>query len=154
MLEILLLLFQNFLENKSKISSTDDKKVKLELALPKELNLEKMQDFFDFIKTEEFVELSKSINNSKGIRCFNFEETLHLTSQARGFLHFIEQLGIINPFSRELIIEQAMDLDEREINLEKMQNLVLMLLFTQPEHKEALALMESYFIKSQPMLLH
>ncbi|OYY75123.1 MAG: hypothetical protein B7Y40_01490 [Gammaproteobacteria bacterium 28-57-27] len=76
------------------------------------------------------------------IRIYVGEELARLDTDCRGFLLFLESIGILSPVNRELVIERVLALPEEELDVERLKWLVLLVLFTQPGEEEAYAWME------------
>ncbi len=76
------------------------------------------------------------------IRLFVGEELARLDTDCRGFLLFLESVGILSPVNRELVIERVLALPEEDMDVERLKWLVLLVLFTQPGEEEAYAWME------------
>lgn len=78
---------------------------------------------------------------SHSIRVYAREELARLSSECRGFLLYLEQLGILNAQSRELVIERLMAISD-EIDLERVKWVCLLVLINQPEGEEAYSCLE------------
>ncbi|MEW5838959.1 MAG: DUF494 domain-containing protein [Pseudomonadota bacterium] len=76
------------------------------------------------------------------IRLYVGEELTRLDADCRGFLLFLESVGILSPVNRELVIERVLALPEEELDVERLKWLVLLVLFSQPGEEEAYAWME------------
>lgn len=61
-------------------------------------------------------------------RSFSLEEEQYLNAKVRGFILYLEQLSILEPVTRELLIETAIHELELPITLEDVQSLALTLL--------------------------
>lgn len=70
------------------------------------------------------------------IRVYAREEMARLSTECRGFMLYLEQLGILDSSSREMVIDRLMSLSE-EIDLEKVKWVCLLVLVNQPEAEEA-----------------
>ena len=79
---------------------------------------------------------------SKGFRFYTGPELGTLTTEARGFLLFLESAGVISVLQRELIIERVVALDEPAVDLDKVKLIVLMVLWNQNESLDSLVLEE------------
>lgn len=75
------------------------------------------------------------------IRVYAREEMDRLSCECRGFLLYLEQLGILDIDTRELVIDRLMALEE-EIDLERVKWVCLLVLINQPEGEEAYASLE------------
>ncbi|MGH8273931.1 MAG: DUF494 domain-containing protein, partial [Gammaproteobacteria bacterium] len=85
---------------------------------------------------------SPAIARADTLRAYNDRECVRLSAEARGLLMHLEQAGILEAAERELVIERALALDEREVDLEAMQWVVLLTLFHLPGCEGAFAQME------------
>ena len=68
----------------------------------------------------------------RAIRVFGALEQARLDTDCRGFLVHLENVGILSPAQRELVIDRLMALEGDDIDLEKLKWVVLMVLFSQP----------------------
>jgi len=75
-------------------------------------------------------------------RVFNDFESSRLDAAARGYIMYLEQIGILSAAQRELVIDRVMALDSEEIEVEQIKWVVLMVLFSQPGQEAAYARME------------
>ena len=88
------------------------------------------------------------------IRLYVGEELARLDVDCRGFLLFLESIGILSPSNRELVIERVLALPEEELDVERLKWLVLLVLFTQPGEEEAYAWMEELIYDNLTGYLH
>ena len=88
------------------------------------------------------------------IRIYAEEEMQRLDSDARGMLLFLEQNGILDPISRELVIERAMALGSQELDIDDIQWIVLLVLVNQPGQEAAFTVMQDMVYDGIPDLLH
>ncbi|MGC8733071.1 MAG: DUF494 domain-containing protein, partial [Halothiobacillaceae bacterium] len=82
------------------------------------------------------------------------EEMERLDTDCRGFLLFLEGVGILSPANRELVIERILALPEEEIDLERLKWLILLVLFNQPGEEIAYAWMEELVYDNVTGYLH
>ncbi len=76
------------------------------------------------------------------IRVFSDFECELFDFESRRFLIALEEQGILNPHTREIVINQAMELEYEGIDINLIKWVTLMVLFNQPDEKHALACME------------
>ncbi|RFA24757.1 hypothetical protein CAI21_20335 [Alkalilimnicola ehrlichii] len=95
-----------------------------------------------------------NIDGERSIRVFAEQESSKLDVDCRGFLLFLEQVGILTPTSREIIVERVMALDDEEVDIDTLKWVVLMVLFNQPGQEEAYACMETLLFDNPVQLLH
>lgn len=147
MLEILLFLFQNYLE---KNSNSEELSVLTELTAQLEdagFDLNEINQAFDWLKQINAAPLSRQIASATAIRSYNYFEREKLSVEAIGFLYFLEHSNVIDPFIREVVIERAMALISGVVTVEQLQWIVLMVLFNQPKQKAALTWMETHMLE-------
>ncbi|MEW5974061.1 MAG: DUF494 domain-containing protein [Pseudomonadota bacterium] len=88
------------------------------------------------------------------IRLYTPEEMERLDTDCRGFLLFLEGVGILSPANRELVIERVFALPEDEMDLERLKWLILLVLFNQPGEEIAYAWMEELVYDNVTGYLH
>jgi Smg protein len=90
---------------------------------------------------------------STGLRFYAEAELSSLTSEARGFLLFLENAGVISQVQRELIIERVIALEEPAVDLDKVKLIVVMVLWSQNEALDTLVI-EELISPNQEHYLH
>lgn len=88
------------------------------------------------------------------IRLFTTREMEYLDVESRGFLMFLEQMGILTPASRELVIDRVLALDSDDMDIEQLKWIVLMVLFNEPGQEAAYAWMEDLVFDNVAGTLH
>lgn len=88
------------------------------------------------------------------IRVYAKDELERLDTDCRGFLHFLEGIGILSPANRELVIERVLALPEEDMDLERLKWLILLVLFTQPGEEAAYAWMEELIYENITGYMH
>jgi Smg protein len=84
------------------------------------------------------------------IRIYSALECERLDAESRGFLLFLEQMGILPPDARERVIERVMALETDDFDLSQLKWVILMVLFNQPGAEAAYAWMEDLVFESLP----
>lgn len=84
--------------------------------------------------------------DSSAIRIFNPEECDHLAPTIRGFLLFLEQVGILNSITRERVINRLMAAKDVSIDLDHAKLMALFVLYHDDKNKEAFHCMESLLL--------
>ena len=87
-------------------------------------------------------------------RVFSNFETSRLDAAARGYIMYLEQIGILSAAQRELVIDRVMALETEEIEVEQIKWVVLMVLFSQPGQEIAYARMEDLVFEETSDLMH
>lgn len=95
-----------------------------------------------------------SRTRDSALRVFTKNESIKLDVECRGFILYLEQVNVLTPVMRELVIERAMALDAEEIDLDRLKWVVLMVLFNQPGQEEAYAMIEDIVFDDVKSILH
>jgi Smg protein len=80
--------------------------------------------------------------DSSSTRFYAEPELARIDVDCRGFLAFLENAGLVNAVSRELIIERAMALPDSALTLNRFKVIVLMVLWQQDAPMDSLILDE------------
>ncbi|MCC4800513.1 DUF494 family protein [Enterovibrio norvegicus] len=76
------------------------------------------------------------------VRIFTPQEMDRLDTESRGFLIFLEQISVLNPETREMVIDRVMELETQEFALDDLKWVILMVLFNVPGNERAYDQME------------
>jgi Smg protein len=79
---------------------------------------------------------------SDAMRIYDEDESAKLSTEARGFLVFLEHAGGLDPALRETVVERAMALPEATVSLGKIKIIVLMVLWRREQALDTLLLEE------------
>ena len=154
-LDVLMYLFENYMDDDTAMDA-DPETLKLQLREAGFLNTEINKAFTwleDLAVLQENVGM-RSDQPSRSIRVFSPTEEKKLDLECRGLLMFLEQMGVLNSASRELVIDRIMALESPEIDLEQVKWVVLMVLFNQPGLEEAFTWMENMVMEEFHQPLH
>lgn len=91
---------------------------------------------------------------NRSIRIFSEAEQQKIDLEIQGLLLNLEQMGILHPLSRELVIERCMAIDSDELSVDDVKWIVLLVLLNQPGQENAFALMEELVYNGEPPYLH
>ncbi|CAK0760193.1 DUF494 domain-containing protein Smg [Gammaproteobacteria bacterium] len=151
-LDVLMYLFDNYMDADADLS-TDEESLRMELI---EAGFSEAEVGKAFLWLEGLSEqrgtLPVALNHS--LRVYTDHELERLNVESRGFLLFLEQIGVLDPTTRELIIDRIMALETDDIDLDQLKWVVLMVLFNQPGHEAALAWMEDMVFNETHGYLH
>lgn len=154
-LDVLMYLFEHYLDDDDVDVESDRESLKLELVdagFP-EAEIQKAFTWLEGLTTDEEV-ASDNRKDTAPVRIYCVEETDRLDAECRGFLLFLEQVGVLDMHTRELIIDRVMALDTATIDLEQLKWVVLMVLFNQPGKEPMYSWMEDFVFDGQAGLLH
>ena len=97
---------------------------------------------------------SGAIPGSRSIRIFDAREQARLDTECRGYILYLENIGIISPAQRELVIDRLLALDVQQIDIEQVKWVVLMVLFSQPGQQNAYLRMEDLVFDNRLQVVH
>ncbi|MAD91766.1 MAG: hypothetical protein CMQ54_03425 [Gammaproteobacteria bacterium] len=92
--------------------------------------------------------------DSHGIRIYSNFEQEKLDCHCRGYIVYLEQIGILSPPQRELLIDRLLALDSNDIDVEQIKWVVLMVLFSQPGQELNYARMEDLIFDKKMSSIH
>ena len=150
MLEILLYLFENYLDTEQDLVSNPDA-VRVELI---EAGFQSPEVTKAFEWLEPLTEENALPSSVPTIRIFATQEKERIDVESRGMIIHLEQSGILSPKSRELVIDRLLALDEPVLTVDNLKWVVLMVLFSQPEEELAFAQMENLIYDTWVGTLH
>lgn len=87
-------------------------------------------------------------------RVFNAVELSRLDAACRGYLLYLEQVGILSALHREIVIDRLMALGAGEIDVEQVKWVTLMVLYSQADQKNAFARMEDLVFEENTGLVN
>lgn len=141
-LDVLMYLFETYTDADSEPDSDRNAlRSELERAGFGGGEIDKALDWLDGLASREEDPAWES-PTERASRVFNDFESSRLDAGARGYIMYLEQIGILSPDQRELVIDRVMALDSEEIDVEQIKWVVLMVLFSQPGQEAAYARME------------
>ncbi|RUO27158.1 hypothetical protein CWE09_09785 [Aliidiomarina minuta] len=87
-------------------------------------------------------------------RAFTAGEMARLDSPSRGFLMYLEQIGVLDFTTREMVLDRVMELDTQSFALEDLKWVVLMVLFNVPGREDAYSQMEGLIFEEPEGFMH
>jgi len=149
--EVLMYLFENYLEDEIEtLPDSDAIRTELIQAGFDQLDVSKA---FDWLESLSLHETLKPIVPS-AFRIFSNHEVNKLDLECRNFVMFLEQIGILTPANREIVLDRIMALENEDISLDKLKWIVLMVLLSQQDDEVAFARMEDIIFDTVPEYLH
>jgi Smg protein len=152
-LDVLMYLFETFVD-----SEDDPEPDRLELRGELERagfgdsEIDRALDWLDGLNVSE-AEVSAA-PMAQAIRIYDMAEQERIDPASRGYLMHLEQIGILPPAQRELVIDRLLALDSEDIDIDQIKWVVMMVLFSQPGHEHAYAQMEDLVFAEEPGWLH
>lgn len=153
MFEVLMYLFENHMQTDCKLHLTEEViMAELERAGFNSSTIDRALDWLEGllnIQASTFI-----LTTTTSIRIYTSDESYKLNVEIRGFLLFLQQMGILNTVTRELVIDRLMAIDEQEVDLPQVKWVTLLVLFNQPNEEAALACMENLVLENTDDGLH
>jgi len=154
MVDVLIYLYENYMDGESQPPS-DQGALEDELTLAGFTNAE-IQKALRWLD-----ELASGIDTSQyrahrggSMRVYCEAERAKLDLEARGLLLFLEQNGILDPVSRELVIDRVLAIDHAGVSVDEIKWVVLLVLMNRPGREVAFTQMEDLVYNDEPGLLH
>ncbi len=153
-LDILMYLLENYMYGDMD-DSADQESLKAELVRAGFMDRE-IDKAFNWLEDLAQARASTAIttNTTRSVRLYSTEESKRLDTESRGFLLFLEQSGVLDAESRELVLDRVMALETDEVDLTDLKWIILMVLFNQPGKEAAFAWMEDLVFEGTPGWLH
>ncbi|RKZ95410.1 MAG: hypothetical protein DRQ42_04705 [Gammaproteobacteria bacterium] len=154
--DVLLYLFENYLDTDDRNKPDKDAlEIELERVGFPELEINKAFDWLESMTViaEESTATAEPMPEL-AMRFFTEHEIDRLDVECRGYLLFLEQVGVLDSDTREIVIERVLALETDEIDLEQMKWVVLMVLFFQPGREVAYAWMEDLVFEDMEAVIH
>lgn len=144
MFDVLMYLFENYMEEDTEFDP-DQESLTVELS---QAGFPRGEISKAFSWLEELSDLREADNQlpqgsaQASIRFYADEEMKKLNTECRGFLLFMEQSGVLDTVSRELVIDRVMALEMDDISIEQLKWVILMVMFNRPGQEHAYLLLE------------
>ena len=98
--------------------------------------------------------LTFNAQTEHGTRIYNDVEQERLDAGCRGYITYLEQIGILSPPQREILVDRLLALEASDIDVEQIKWVVLMVLFSQPGQELAYARMEDLVFEESTGAVH
>lgn len=152
-LDVLMYLFESFVDSEDEPEpNRNEIRDELERAGFGDREIDRALEWLDGLNFADAVPTVTS--SSAGMRIYDPGEQERFDAAARGYLLHLEQVGILPPAQRELVIDRLLALESDEIDLEQIKWVVMMVLFSQPGNEQAYAQMEDLVFAEEPGWMH
>ena len=139
-LDVLLYLFETYTEQEPEAADQDVLRDELLRAGFGEPEVDSALDWLDGLN--ETSAPYAGIPGERSVRVYNEVEIRRLDLDCRGYLLYLEQVGILSAAQREVVIDRLMALGSDTVDKEQLKWVVLMVLFAQPGQETAFSRME------------
>lgn len=153
MFAVLMYLFENHMQSDCKLQLTEDVLMaELEKVGFNAATVDRALEWLEGLLIVQ--ENTAIISTSESLRVYTPYETHKLNVDVIGFLLFLQQMGILNTITRELVINRLLAIEEEEIGIPQVKWVTLLVLFNQPNAEAALACMENLVLEHTAYGLH
>jgi Smg protein len=90
----------------------------------------------------------------KPVRVFSETELQRMDTASQGFVMYLENVGVLDPDCRELVLDRLLALEAEEVTIEDVKWVILMVLFNQPGQEANYAWMEDLLFDSAAEYRH
>ncbi len=155
MFEILMFIFENYMDGSIALKADNQTIVdELETVGFNRYEIHYALDWLEGLTRFQTALNATAMPASRSIRHYLPEEAERLGIEGCGFLLYLEQVNILDPVTREIVIDRVMALENRDIDLGRIRWVVLMVLFSQPDKKSALSLLQDMILSDAFDVLH
>jgi Smg protein len=155
-IDVLMYLFENYMDEGPEFNP-DQETLAVELSqagFPRG-EISKAFSWLEGLSTlREHAGQMPAVSRPSSLRLYSTHELEKVQVEARGFILFLEQSGVLDSVTRELVIDRVMALETDEIDLEQLKWVILMVLFNQPGQEHAYAWMEDLVFEGFQDRLH
>jgi Smg protein len=154
MVDVLIYLYENYMDADAGPPS-DQRELREELTMAgfPSVEVDKAIRWLDELAVQQQCDAPRG-RSRHSHRIFSQDEMHRLDTGCRGLLLYLEQNGILDPTSRELVIDRALALDASILSEEEIKWIVLLVLMNQPGREMAFAQMEDIIYSEDPVFLH
>jgi len=151
-LDVLMYVFENFSEQEPEPDQMVLREQLLHAGFA-EMQVDRALDWLEELTdVDERPFANQPLNRST--RLFSAHEMSRLDASCRGYVIYLEQVGILTAMQREVVIDRVMALDSPDIDVEQVKWVVLMVLFSQPGEEAAFARMEDLVFDDNEGAVH
>ncbi len=153
-LDVLMYLFETYVDTEDD-PEPDQNELRDELALAGfgDAEIDRALDWLDGL-TDHQDSLALNARTAQCTRVYSDFEQERLDVASRGFITYLEQIGILSPLQREIVIDRLLALESTDIDVEQIKWVVLMVLFSQPGQELAYARMEDLVFEESTGAVH
>ena len=149
-LEVLLFIFEHFCDDDSGYTDQEDDLVSTLVQCGFGKNeVEKALLWLDDLVDLRDQDYSPDAHKTTAIRIYTAFEKEKLKTDCRGFILFMEQVGVLDCQAREMVIDRAIALEGKEVDIERLKWVVMMVLYNMPDKESEFVWIENLDLKQQ-----
>lgn len=154
-IDVLIYLYENYMDSDDSVPSD-------QIMLEEELvqagfpasEVKKAFDWLDELAWRQGTINYGQAKANHSMRIYNSQEQQRFDLEIQGMLLYLEQAGILDPMSREIVIDRAMAIEIEELTQDDVKWIVLLVLLNRPGQENSFALMEEMVYNDEPEYLH
>ncbi|MBD0788788.1 DUF494 domain-containing protein [Vibrio sp. Y2-5] len=157
MMDILMYLFETYIHSDAELQvDQDELEDELLRAGFHQKDIYKALNWLEELAALQQTDAQSAISTSSAtsMRIFTAQEMERLDLESRGFILFLEQIKVLTPETREMVIDRVMGLETNELELDDLKWIILMVLFNVPGNENAYTLMEELLYSKEQGILH
>jgi len=153
-LDVLMYLFETYVDTEED-PEPDQSELRLELSKAGfgDAEIDRALEWLDGL-TDHQENLVFNAQPADGTRIYNELEVERLDVPCRGYITYLEQIGILSATQREILVDRLLALETPDIDVEQIKWVVLMVLFSQPGQELAYARMEDLVFDDESGVIH
>ncbi|MFK8011536.1 MAG: DUF494 family protein [Marinicellaceae bacterium] len=152
--ELLLYLFENYIYDNEE-NQLDDKKIHQGLTQAGFASLTISHAFIWLEDLKSDIESYQNINiKTDSFRVFHSLEQQKIDQDCQDFILYLHNTGILNNIQREILINAIMKPEINHFDVDDLQWLALMVLFSQPDQEQAIAHLEALLFETEDFYEH
>ena len=153
-LDVLMYLFETYVDTEDE-PEADQNELRDELSRAgfTDPEIDRALDWLDGL-TDHQENLVFHAQTAHGSRVYNDFEQERLDTDCRGYIAYLEQIGILSAQQREILVDRLLALESADIDVEQIKWVVLMVLFSQPGQELAYARMEDLVFEESTGSIH
>lgn len=147
MFDVVMFLIENYIDNGLAVFSDKDiVTAELESIGFHKMEIDRAMDWLDGLDRAQRAAESGSRLTGKAIRHYLPYEEEQLGVKGIGFLAYLEQVGVFDAMTREVVIDRLMVLDKQEVDTARIQWVALVALYNQPRKKTSLHILQDLIL--------
>lgn len=149
MFELLIYMFENYLSSQNKVDF-NNMSIELEAAGFDNNDIKNAFDWFTQLKVmSDKVQLKPKNKQKSKLRIYTLNENEKISSEALGFLIFLEQAQVLNDLEREIIIDRSMALNQNLITIDEIRWIAMMTLWNNGKENDYLFVEDALYQKEK-----
>ncbi|GEA52542.1 protein Smg [Vibrio inusitatus NBRC 102082] len=157
MMDILMYLFETYIHSENELNvNQDELEQELLRAGFRQDEVYKALNWLEDLAALQSEDASQNIATSSAtsIRIYSDQEQQRIDTRCRGFILFLEQIGVLSAELREMVIDRVMGLETADLQLDDLKWIILMVLFNVPGNENAYTTMEELLYSTDHGILH